>query len=327
MLERPSHRPLDNHRLFASHDVDDARMRVASIYCDHRLTPCERGGRVDAWQNAIKLKRMTLGAMSYGAEVNVEPGRLENFYLMMLPYSGQAAIETEAGRVDANDRVGTMLNPTEHVIMRWSADCAKLMVRIERDAIERHMSAMLGRPLRQPLNFRPAISRNGHGDSWWQFVQLLIAHIENQSQLANHSATLDHLETALISSLLEGQSHNYSEALHGRHCNVAPRHVRLVENYIEDHAAEPIGMEDLVQISGVSGRALYDGFRRFRDTSPMAHLRTVRLRRVRDDLLEAPDVATVSEIASRWGFFEFGRFAGHYRQMFGETPSQTMRRR
>ena len=326
MLDGGISHPLSGHRLFASTDVDDVRDTVARIYCDHKLTPCERGGRVDAWQNAIKLNRTTLSAMSYGADVRVEPGRLENFYLLMLPYAGQAAIEAGGRTVIANDRVGTILNPTDPVAMTWAADCAKLMVRIERDAIEQQLCAMLGRPLRQPLNFRLVIPKQGHAGNWWPFVQLLIAYVEQQGR-GGSTATLEHLENALITSLLEGQAHNYSESLESRHAGIAPRHVRRVENYIEDHAAEAIGMEDLVRVSGVSGRALYDGFRRFRDTSPMAHLRNVRLQRVREALLEAPDGATVSDIASRWHFFEFGRFAGQYRQMFGETPSQTLRGR
>lgn len=320
-------RPLSGHRLFASTDVDDARDTVARIYCEHRLTPCERGGRVDAWQNAVRLKRTTLSAMSYGGDVRVEPSRLSDFYLLMLPYSGKAEVEAGGRLVAAHGELGTILNPTEQVAMRWSADCAKLMVRIERAALEQQLSAMLGRPLREPLNFRLAIPKDGPGANWWPFVQLLISHVEHQGRSGANAVSLELLETALLTSLLEGQVHNYSDSLHSRACTVAPRHVRLVETFIEDHAADPIGIEDLVKASGVSGRALFDGFRRFRDTSPMAHLRTVRLRRVRDDLLSASEGVTVSAVASRWGFFEFGRFAGQYRQLFGETPSQTLRRR
>ncbi len=73
-------------------------------------------------------------------------------------------------------------------------------------------------------------------------------------------------------------------------------------------------------------RSLYEGFRRFRGTSPMEFLRTMRLRRVREDLIDAPAGTTVSDVATRWGFYQFGRFAAQYRQLFGETPSATLRR-
>jgi AraC-like DNA-binding protein len=40
-----------------------------------------------------------------------------------------------------------------------------------------------------------------------------------------------------------------------------------------------------------------------------------------------PRGCKVTNIASDLGFTELGRFAVRYRQMFGETPSQTLQRR
>ncbi|MFD2500918.1 hypothetical protein ACFSTI_21320 [Rhizorhabdus histidinilytica] len=34
----------------------------------------------------------------------------------------------------------------------------------------------------------------------------------------------------------------------------------------------------------------------------------------------------MTEIACRWGFYQFGRFAAQYRRLFGELPSETLRK-
>jgi transcriptional regulator GlxA family with amidase domain len=202
-----------------------------------------------------------------------------------------------------------------------------MMVRIDRESLESQLSTVLDRPLREPLRFEAAMPLAGRAAAWWRFVYLLSDELEARGESDGRSATIAQLESLLLTSLLEGQPHNYTEAMRRGDGAIVPRHVRRVKLYIEEHAHEAIGIEDLVEASGVSGRALYEGFQRFCDISPMAHVRNVRMQRAREELLSAAENVTVAQIASRWGFFEFGRFAGQYRKVYGETPSQTLRRR
>jgi AraC-like DNA-binding protein len=47
---------------------------------------------------------------------------------------------------------------------------------------------------------------------------------------------------------------------------------------------------------------------------------------VREALANAhPGEATVTRIATDFGFFELGRFAATYSSLFGERPSETLR--
>ena len=74
---------------------------------------------------------------------------------------------------------------------------------------------------------------------------------------------------------------------------------------------------------GVSRRTLQSAFHACWGMSPLTWLTTMRLNAVRRRLKSA---ANVTEAATEFGFWHFGHFAGHYQALFGECPSQTLRR-
>lgn len=67
-------------------------------------------------------------------------------------------------------------------------------------------------------------------------------------------------------------------------------------------------------------------FRRYRDTTPTAFLRQVRLEQARAELSRLGGEASVTAVMTRWHFGNVGRFAKRYREAFGELPSETARR-
>lgn len=87
------------------------------------------------------------------------------------------------------------------------------------------------------------------------------------------------------------------------------------------------GIADLCRQAGVTPRTLARAFRAVHSTTPVQYLHALRLAAARRTLL-SNDGATkrVTEVATRFGFRELGRFAVKYRQQFGESPSDTLRR-
>lgn len=105
-----------------------------------------------------------------------------------------------------------------------------------------------------------------------------------------------------------------------------PLTVRRAVRFIEDNAARDIAAADIAAAASVSIRALQLAFRRHLGTTPMAHLRQVRLAHTRTELEAAHgDEVTVMSVASRWGFGNPGRFARLFREEFGRPPSEVLR--
>jgi transcriptional regulator GlxA family with amidase domain len=90
---------------------------------------------------------------------------------------------------------------------------------------------------------------------------------------------------------------------------------------------EPLHISALCLALAVSERTLRKVFHQIHGLPPCRHLRMLRLSRARRALLSADcELATVTEIATHFGFGELGRFSVEYRRLFGESPSQTLSR-
>jgi transcriptional regulator GlxA family with amidase domain len=115
----------------------------------------------------------------------------------------------------------------------------------------------------------------------------------------------------------------------------AGRHGSDSRNYLVQKAEmlalayndKPVQMSALSRALGVSERTLRKLFNEIHGRPPSRHLRMLRLSQVRGALLSARgQLVTVTEIATDFGFAELGRFSVEYRKVFGESPSETLRR-
>ncbi|MYT75530.1 MULTISPECIES: helix-turn-helix transcriptional regulator [unclassified Streptomyces] len=102
--------------------------------------------------------------------------------------------------------------------------------------------------------------------------------------------------------------------------------LRRAVAHIDEHAHEALTVAEIAAAAHVTIRALQYAFRRHLDTTPLAHLRRVRLERAHADLRDADPTTgvTVTGIAARWGFYHPGRFATLYRDTYGRPPLHTL---
>lgn len=319
--------PLAHGEHLSTRDVDEARELVARAFCSHQLVPLDGHRSVDARFHSVRLGQVGLHYLDYGAEVRIAPGQLQDFFLVQMPLAGRAEITCGKESVVSDPLTASVPAPDEDLVMRWGADNPQLIVWIDRAGLEEHLSRMLGKPLARPLRFDLGMDMTQQAvRSWRNVVDLLRREVDTEGGIPAEPLAMTELQRLLFSQLLLAQPNNYSAVLHREPLPSAPKVIKQAVELIEAHAAEPLTVEDVAEAVGLGVRALQEGFRRFLDTTPMNHLREVRLRRVHEELrLADPARTNVTEVAVRWGFLHAGRFSVQYRQRFGESPSATLR--
>jgi transcriptional regulator GlxA family with amidase domain len=100
--------------------------------------------------------------------------------------------------------------------------------------------------------------------------------------------------------------------------------VGQAEAYFRAHMEAPVPISTLCRIVGLSERGLRNAFYGVHGMGPKRWMLGERLRGVRRALKNSSR-ATVTGVATDYGFYDLGRFAVSYKQVFGEAPSETLR--
>lgn len=130
------------------------------------------------------------------------------------------------------------------------------------------------------------------------------------------------LLVALIDCLADGDEGKAGPPLGNRKSTTVIR--RLFE-LLDASDGLPLYLLDVCARLGISRRTLHNACAEHVGLSPHRFLWLRRMHLARQALLRAdPALTSVTEIATNAGFWELGRFAVSYRQLYGESPSATL---
>ena len=319
---------LDNYPLIRSRSADEARELVGRALSPHRLDV--RSGELgfEARHNQIRLGQVSLNVLSYGAEVEIDPGERGDFYLIQLPLQGRARLRCDGQEAWVDSEVLSVLHPRARTCMLWSGDCSMIMLQVPSAVLRGRL------PVRPHDGGVPQFSftqsrHNPAVAAWWQAVADMTRNLHSHGQQwLRHPAAYAAMEGFLLTGLdlLRPGAAGDAEAsiAHG----AGARHLQRALDYIEAHAHESLTLDGIAAAACVSPRTLEAAFRRRYDQSPLAYARGIRLERVRAALKAAAAdgrPASVTDTALQHGFVHMGRFSAYYKQRFGCAPSATLR--
>ena len=321
---------LVDREIFYTEDIHEAGELVSAALAPSKLTADGLGSAgFAASLHGARLRDISLLYLDLHVPASLDTARTGDYIAVHMPTNGRAIVTSGGTTVEANPVRAVVTSAGVPLSMRFDHDSPHLILRIELDALERHLTRLMGRTLDHPIEFDLEMDQTPERMvRWHSAVQLLHTEILQAGSLVQQGLGIGALEEFLMSTLLILQPSNYQRALTRPDERPGRRAVRRSIEYIESHLSEPITMDQIAAHVDMSIRSVQQGFRQEMDVSPMSYVRDRRLDKAHADLSDAipSDGVSVTDVAIRWGFTHLSNFSTLYRRRFGELPSETLRR-
>ncbi|MBY5583839.1 helix-turn-helix transcriptional regulator [Rhizobium leguminosarum] len=272
-------------------------------------------------------KEVTVADCTYEGTILIRREAPSDRMIVFLPIEGNASFEGTREQIYSVPARGTILEAGRAAGARLFGPRRHFGLFVDQAKIVSHLTHMFERTISGDIDFHPHIDlTSGPGLVLQQIVSSLHRGFSGDGPLQRTPLAVSSLCDAAIYLLLESCPNRYSNELALPAPAPAPRHVKWAIDFMQEHITEPISLSDIALAAKVSVRTLQQGFRQFRQTTPMSYLQDLRMAAVHRDLLESDARQAIADVALKWGFMHPGRFAAEYRKRFGQLPSQTLKR-
>jgi AraC-like DNA-binding protein len=312
---------------FTTHDPDQALAWLRDAYADLEIKRLKARDDFLFTSSSVSLEDLTIGMITHTMEVQIDfPEGVRRPSVFQQQAQDGLAFTVAGSVVEMHRGDAIMLPPGRACAVEWSGLSALTTVlsldALRRDALEFAPDSAdtfridFGRPLSAAA-----------GQHWSATTQYVLGVVTRSPLLATAPLARRELVWMINSAVLACFPNSTLDIETGSAPGDSPLPLRRALAFIDEHAADPISLNEIAHAAGLSPRGLQASFRRNLETTPLAYLRSIRIDRAHRDLLEAEPGGTlnVAAVAARWGFTHLGRFATEYRRRFHVYPSQTLR--
>ena len=284
--------------------------------------------RPPAWRlHGTQLGDLWLAFGTHGSALDVVRSNAGEGFCLHVPQAGSATLEIGGQTTKVSPAHAAVIDFSRPSRFHIGDDTSfkTIALRVPQGIVEKHLSALHDRSIRGPITFEQRLDLStGAGAVLARLTDTIVTGLE--SDLLRHAPiATSNLTQALLGLLAESGRHQASDQVSRPVASIAPRHVRRAIDFMRANLDTPLVIAEVALACHTSVRSLQSGFREFRDTTPLAYLRRLRLEAVRAELVDPSGSRPVAEIAVKWGFAHLGRFSAEYRDAFGELPSETAR--
>jgi len=313
--------------LIRSKDVDTTIRYSTGFFWPHDMRVDKNPEKFEAIINGVIQKEISLLCTQYHAPVTIDAGECEDFYLIQYNISGDGVCRSGDRQTSIHSNSMTVLSPKMHSQMKYSDHVIQLCIRLNRSTVESYLENLILTPIKEPLVFELEVTAKPALAALINGLQYIVQQYRINFGHGSYPEWDNAFAKMIIDLLLRLHLHNYSGKLLGRGGNCRPAYIRRLQEYIYENSQLPITLEDLSRLAGVTSRTLHNAFRRYYNSTPMEYVRSVKVQKVHEELMNADADIKITELLTRYSIYNFGRFARLYRTRYGYLPSETIKRR
>jgi AraC-like DNA-binding protein len=331
-IELQAHRPmpsrmtlLSNYPVIRTNDPDHARDQIFSLFGATSFHVVKRENRFETRANSLQVGDLRVYYCAFASDVAIGFDEVP-FVRQIFNIDGN--VRYSGGNLSGEVAQGScsgILPAGVPLRFDFKSSYRHLVLRIEQEALQRYLGALLGQQIEKKLVFADASDRRPATRRVRRMIFQLASDFNTRGALFSELATAEMSRIAIMEFLMHNP-HNHTHFLFREPPASSLSAVKIVEEFIEANWDKPIDIEAMSAIAKISARSLFRQFKKDRGYSPADFAKRIRLDRAREILERSEGNASVTEIALRCGFQNHGHFARDFRLEFGELPSDTLRR-
>lgn len=282
------------------------------------------------WTNVVASPDLVLLNKSYSGDWRADLDANDGGLTIILPVSGgrsNAFIEGEKITAVPDQAILVANSRLQGLTARAYPQLVTTSLIVQEGVVSRTLSSLYEGAVLSRLALPPLFDlATSAGATFKLLVQTIVSGMHGDRVLERSPKSLVLLIEALLRLVFETLPHRFSHRARGSRLDVLPRHVKLAVDFMHANMHLPLTVGDIAEAAGVSARSLQAGFQQYCGTTPILHLRRLRLEAVHVELSLPQNVLPIKEVALKWGFSHLGRFAQQYRETYGVHPSVTVKK-
>lgn len=272
--------------------------------------------------------RMVVGELIYGKDVifKTQANQAIDHYCITRPVVGTPIFYKNGVRFITTYQHATIVSPQDKFEINVEHDCIQSFISFDKSFVESVLIDLIDEKINEALVFKNTMQTlDPRILAWWNLIESSHNMLLTLKNVALAQEIKKDFEYVIVKSLLLSQPSNYSEKIHKRYHD-APEYFNRAIKYISENIKFNICINELEHISGISKTKLSSTFKKHTGLNLQNYIKNYRLKCINREILASSPTGNITYIALKWGVKHLGRFSIDYKQVFGESPSITLKR-